>query len=158
MSSAQRSSTEESGMELSTQEIFKDRLFEPDEDPATFRNTLVGLADTYGEEEYYKAFSKEQLAKFEKVVVDSTIEIMTLDKEKKEIVKTFDEQLKPLKENRDKLAMEIKAGHTWVKEVVYKVFDETSGMVAVYDSLGVLQSIEKLKRGRGLQKTIALKS
>ena len=157
MSAAQKV-VEDSGMDLSKQEIFKDHLFEPDEDPAGFTNTLIGVSDSHGTEEHYKAFTPDEMKRFDSQIVSTSLDIKDLEDEKAEFVKAINEQLKPLVDSRKKILTDIKAGHVWVTETLYRVVDEQSGMVGVYDGKGALQRIEKLKRGRGLQKTIALKS
>lgn len=138
--------------------IFKESLFEPDEDPSTFMNQLIALSDSHSEEEHYKPFTEKEKQSFEKDLVGWDLELDKLSKEKKAFNKRIDGEMKPIKDEKQRITDNLQSGAVWTKEVLYNIFDENTGMVAQYDSLGNLQRTKQMKRGRGLQKTIPLTS
>jgi len=138
------------------QQIFEERLFSEDEDPATFKNQLIALADSYGEQEHYKPFTEEEKDRFRARNTDLDIELNKLTKEKKAFVKTIDATMKPMKVEKATLVDNLESGHVWTTETLYSIVDPDTRMIGVYDEKGILQRTEQMKRGRGLQKTIQL--
>lgn len=139
------------------EQIFADRLFEEDEDPAGFKNKMIAMSDSYGEEDHYKPFTEEEKARFVKQNTELDLELNKLGKEKKNFVKTIDAQMKPMKVLKQTLVDNLDSGAVWTTETLYNIVDPNTGLIGVYDEHGVLQRTKQMKRGKGgLQKTIPL--
>lgn len=136
--------------------IFAERLFEPDEDPATFRKQMIELSDSFGKEEHFKKFTEEETQRFKNMVVDNSQEIKAQEEELAEFSKQVKEVINPLKKHNKKLLEELKAKGRHVEEELFQIMDSESRTIGVYDEYGVLQYIKQMKRGEGLQKMLPL--
>lgn len=129
-------------------------LFDEDMPLEERKDNMMSIADSFGEEEHQKKFTEEEKQRFKDQLADISIELSQLDRELKRIVKEQKDLMRPLESERKKILENLSTGSVWTKETLYRIAVPEKGVVAVYDSTGKLQRVEKLKRG--LQTTMKL--
>lgn len=133
---------------------FPECLF-PDDKPYEDREEEVrGYSDSEGVEDYFKKFREDQRRAFMQDLSEVSIELDNKEEELKELSKGIRSEIKDLASQRKTILKNIRTGAVWTTETLFRIVDEKTKMVGVYDRHGFLQRIEKLKRGRGLQTTI----
>lgn len=137
-----------------SQGSFPECLF-PDDKPFNEREVEVSAyADSESTEDHHKKFREDEKKRFKDDLSEVCIELHDKEEELREIVKEHKDGMKPLVKQRNELLNNLKTGAVWTTEKLYRIADEKTKLIGVYDRFGFLQRIEKIKRGRGLQTTI----
>lgn len=135
-------------------EIHQEYIFS-DETPMSERESLMeGIADSFATEDHLKKFTDEEKQRFKNKLADVSIELVSHEKELADFRKEKQDEMKPLKEYRKELIDNLRTGAVMTTEKLYRIVDVNTNTIGVYDRFGILQRIEKLKRGKGLQTTI----
>lgn len=90
------------------------------------------------EKGYMQQFSPEEMAGMKDTLAECSISINTIEIEKKDVVDTFKERLKPLELDRKQLLENIQKKAQYVTEETYKFLFEEDRMVGFYNKDGVL--------------------
>lgn len=87
---------------------------------------------------YVKEIPSERLEELKEVLVENSIELRSLREAKKEAVKEFNEQIKPLEEINAQTTKQLKERSEYVNEQCYKFVDNEERTVGYYNSEGLL--------------------
>lgn len=87
---------------------------------------------------YVKEIPSERLEELKEVLVENNIELRSLREAKKEAVKGFNEQIKPLEEINAQTTKQLKERSEYVNEQCYKFVDNEERTVGYYNSEGLL--------------------
>ena len=110
------------------------------QDPEERKRFLHDNADKLVEMSYHKAFDSDELARKKTELSEVCIEINDIEDAKKIAMEGFKEQMKPLKESRQKLLEDIKSKGRLVTEKVYQIVYQEETTTAFYNSDGILIS------------------
>ena len=110
------------------------------QDPEERKRFLHDNADKLVEMSYHKAFDSDELARKKTELSEVCIEINDIEDAKKNAMEGFKEQMKPLKESRQKLLDDIKSKGRLVTEKVYQIVYQEEKTTAFYNSDGILIS------------------
>lgn len=99
---------------------------------------LTDNCDKVEEKDYMKRFSPEELSLMKDNLSDVAIKINDIEIEKKEVVKEFTEQLKPLSEGKSRLLKGLKNKAELVTERCFKFIDNETREVGYYNQDGDL--------------------
>lgn len=99
---------------------------------------LDANCDKIEEKGYMKPFTSEQMQDYKEGLADVSIQIEEIEQEKKASASYFNEQLKPLVEERKEMVSNIKAKAKYVKEKCFKFVDREKKMTGYYNSEGEL--------------------
>jgi phenylalanyl-tRNA synthetase alpha subunit len=108
------------------------------ENPQEMVNFLSDNCDSIEQKGYMKRFSPEQLLKMKEELSETAIEINDLQEAKKEAVKEFGSQLKPLLEEKKMILKGLKHKSEHVMERCFKFIDEEKREVGFYSETGEL--------------------
>jgi flagellar motility protein MotE (MotC chaperone) len=94
----------------------------------------------FGKEEkgYMKQFTPEEVAQMKDELAEASITINEIEIEKKAIIDSFKDRLKPLEEQRKQLLKGLKEKAEFVKEQCFKFIYEDERMVGFFNEDGVL--------------------
>lgn len=87
---------------------------------------------------YVKEIPTERLEELKEVLVENNIELRSLRDAKKEAVKEFNDQIKPLEEINAETTKQLKERSEYVNEQCYKFVDNEERTVGYYNSEGLL--------------------
>lgn len=87
---------------------------------------------------YVKEIPTERLEELKNTLVENNIELQTIRQAKKDAVKEFNDQLKPLEEVNSETTKQLKERSEYVTEQCYKFVDNDDRTVGYYNSEGVL--------------------
>lgn len=99
---------------------------------------LKDNCDTVEEKGYMKPFTSEDLTSMKDELAEASIEINDIKEEKKEIVKGYNDKLKPFTEEKHTLLSNIKNKAVYVKELCFKFVDREEKMTGFYNKEGEL--------------------
>ena len=111
------------------------QLFE-DADPIQRKQLLLDNADEVVEMSYHKAFDEDQMATRKEELVQSSIKIAELEKQIADYRAEVNEELKPLKKQRDKLISDLKSKGEDVFEKCYKMVNTDDKVAEFYNADG----------------------
>lgn len=101
---------------------------------------LLDNADSVVEMDYHKPFDAEELAQKKTELSDTCIRINDLEEDIKAYREQVNEELKPLKTQRQGLLEDIKAKGRMVKEKCYLFIEQEDKMACFYNAEGTLVS------------------
>jgi translation initiation factor 2 beta subunit (eIF-2beta)/eIF-5 len=104
---------------------------------------------------YSRAFEPEELALKREQLTDASIKIADIEEEKKEVMDSFKERLKPLQEEKEEAIKALRDKSQTVTEECYKFLDEETKMVGFYNKEGNLVSSRPAFQ-KELQRTIQM--
>ena len=104
---------------------------------------------------YSRAFAPEELALKREQLTDSSIKIADIEEEKKAVMDSIKERLKPLQEQKDEAIKALREKSQTVTEKCYKFLDEETKMVGFYNKEGNLVSSRPAFQ-KELEKTIMM--
>lgn len=104
---------------------------------------------------YSRAFAPEELALKREQLTDSLIKIADIEEEKKAVMDSIKERLKPLQEQKDEAIKALREKSQTVTEKCYKFLDEETKMVGFYNKEGNLVSSRPAFQ-KELEKTIMM--
>ncbi len=107
-------------------------------DPKQRISFLMDNCDSVEEKGYMKRFTPEQLLKMKEELSETAIKINDIEIEKKEVVKDFTAQLKPLIEDRSSILSGLKNKSEHVTERCFKFVDPELREVGFYNEDGEL--------------------
>ena len=111
------------------------QLFE-DADPIQRKQLLLDNADEVVEMSYHKAFDEDQMATRKEELVQSSIKIAELEKQIADYRAHVNEELKPLKKQRDQLISDLKSKGEDVFEKCYKMVNTDDKVAEFYNADG----------------------
>lgn len=111
------------------------QLFE-DADPIQRKQLLVDNADDVVEMSYHKSFDSDQLANRKEDLVNTSIKIAELEKDIADYRAQVNEELKPLKKQRDQLISDLKSKGEDVFEKCYKIVNTEEKVAEFYNAEG----------------------
>lgn len=89
---------------------------------------------------YSRVFSPEELAKQRETLTDVSIRIADIEEEKKQVMESFKEKLKPLQTERNEAIENLRSKSKTVTEECFKFLFEEDNMVGFYNREGNLVS------------------
>lgn len=104
---------------------------------------------------YSRSFAPEELALKREQLTDSSIKIADIEEEKKAVMDSIKERLKPLQEQKDEAIKALREKSQTVTEKCYKFLDEETKMVGFYNKEGNLVSSRPAFQ-KELEKTIMM--
>ena len=104
------------------------------------KNFLIDNADSVVEMDYHKSFDADELARKKTELSDTCIRINDLEEDIKDYKEQINIELKPLKENRQKLLADIKSKGKMVHEKCYCFIEQEEKMACFYNAEGILVS------------------
>ena len=111
------------------------QLFE-DADPIQRKQLLIDNADEVVEMSYHKSFDSDQLANRKEDLVNTSIKIAELEKDIADYRAHVNEELKPLKKQRDQLISDLKSKGEDVFEKCYKMVNTEEKVAEFYNAEG----------------------
>ena len=111
------------------------QLFE-DADPIQRKQLLIDNADDVVEMSYHKSFDSDQLANRKEDLVNTSIKIAELEKDIADYRAHVNEELKPLKKQRDQLISDLKSKGEDVFEKCYKMVNTEEKVAEFYNAEG----------------------
>lgn len=111
------------------------QLFE-DADPIQRKQLLIDNADDVVEMSYHKSFDSDQLANRKEDLVNTSIKIAELEKDIADYRAQVNEELKPLKKQRDQLISDLKSKGEDVFEKCYKMVNTEEKVAEFYNAEG----------------------
>lgn len=102
------------------------------------RQFLSDNCDIVEKKGYMKPFSAEKMQSNKEDLANVSIEISEIESDMKTTMAEYKGQLKPLKENREKLVMDIRAKAEYVTEDCYRMTDQEARMTGYYNAAGDL--------------------
>lgn len=111
------------------------QLFE-DADPIQRKRLLIDNADDVVEMSYHKSFDSDQLANRKEDLVNTSIKIAELEKDIADYRAQVNEELKPLKKQRDQLISDLKSKGEDVFEKCYKMVNTEEKVAEFYNAEG----------------------
>lgn len=117
------------------------------------KNFLIDNADKVEELDYHKSFSSEEMDQKKTEFANKSIRIAELEEMIKDYKDNINLELKPLREEAQKLRDDLKAKGQMVKEKCYALIDQEEKMVGYYNAEGSLVMQRPATRDE-LQKTI----
>lgn len=115
----------------------KEQMFSA-EHPANRLQMLKDNAEDVEVKSYFKKFSEDEMEAMKERHFDASYEVSELEKEKKRITSELGAQIKPLKNEADKLITDIRNQGRTVDEELFKFVDHAEGRVGYYNSEGLL--------------------
>lgn len=103
--------------------------------------------------EYSRRFSGEEMAGMKDTLSDLCIQINRIENEKKDVMDSFKEKLKPLNDEKKQLLEDIERQTTLVTGNCYKFIDHEEKMVGYYNKQGELVYSRPIQK-QEMQKTI----
>lgn len=94
---------------------------------------------------YNRKFTPEEITDMKDHLSEVAIEINDIEIEKKEAMKTFKDQLSPLKTRKVALLKNIKLKSEWMKEPCYKFISQDERLVSYYNSEGELVEFRSMR-------------
>lgn len=122
--------------------------------PEERRQFLLDNADSVVEMDYHKPFDAEELAQKKTELSEACIRINDLEEDIKQYRESVNEELKPLKTQRQELLEDIKSKGRMVKEKCYCFIEHEEKMACFYNGEGVLVSSRPATRDELKQPTI----
>lgn len=107
-----------------------------DADPIQRKQLLLDNADEVVEMSYHKAFDEDQMATRKEELVQSSIKIAELEKDIADYRAQVNEELKPLKKQRDQLISDLKSKGEDVFEKCYKMVNTEEKVAEFYNAEG----------------------
>lgn len=111
------------------------QLFE-DADPIQRKQLLIDNADDVVEMSYHKSFDSDQLANRKEDLANTSIKIAELEKDIADYRAQVNEELKPLKKQRDQLISDLKSKGEDVFEKCYKMVNTEEKVAEFYNAEG----------------------
>jgi len=111
------------------------QLFE-DADPIQRKQLLIDNCDEVVEMSYHKSFDSDQLANRKEDLVNTSIKIAELEKDIADYRAHVNEELKPLKKQRDQLISDLKSKGEDVFEKCYKMVNTEEKVAEFYNAEG----------------------
>lgn len=108
------------------------------QDPKKRIEFLKDNCDSVEQKGYMKRFTPDQLLKMKEELSETAIKINDIEIEKKEVVKDFTAQLKPLIEDRSSILSGLKNKSEHVTELCFKFIDLETREVGFYNEDGEL--------------------
>lgn len=108
--------------------------------PEERRQFLLDNADSVVEMDYHKPFDAEELAQKKTELSEACIRINDLEEDIKQYRESVNEELKPLKTQRQELLEDIKAKGRMVKEKCFLFIEQEEKMACFYNAEGTLVS------------------
>lgn len=118
---------------------------------------LKDNCDRVEEVGYMKQFTSDEIVEFKDNLSETAITINDIEEEKKEAMKVYKDQLKPLTVQKKTLLKNIKTKAEWVKEECYQFIDHEARLVGYYNSEGVLVESRQMRPDES-QLTFKIKS
>lgn len=117
------------------------------------KNFIIDNADKVEELDYHKSFSSEEMDLKKTEFANKSIRIAELEEMIKNYKDDINLELKPLREEAQKLREDLKAKGQMVKEKCYAIIDQEEKMTGYYNAEGELVMQRPATRDE-LQKTI----
>lgn len=107
-----------------------------DADPIQRKQLLIDNADDVVEMSYHKSFDSDQLANRKEDLVNTSIKIAELEKDIADYRAQVNEELKPLKKQRNQLISDLKSKGEDVFEKCYKMVNTEEKVAEFYNAEG----------------------
>lgn len=107
-----------------------------DADPIQRKQLLIDNADDVVEIPYHKSFDSDQLANRKEDLVNTSIKIAELEKDIADYRAQVNEELKPLKKQRNQLISDLKSKGEDVFEKCYKMVNTEEKVAEFYNAEG----------------------
>lgn len=107
-----------------------------DADPIQRKQLLIDNADDVVEMSYHKSFDSDQLANRKEDLVNTSIKIAELEKDIADYRAQVNEELKPLKKQRNQLISDLKSKGEDVFEKCYKMVNTDDKVAEFYNADG----------------------
>ena len=115
-----------------------DKLFGKDLPPLQREAMLKDNCDAIVETSYMKRFTPEEILEKKERLSSVDIDLNDVEEEKRDAIADFKAQMKPLKEERKELLKNIKQKSELITEKCYKMVDQNTRMVGIYNRAGDL--------------------
>lgn len=115
-----------------------DKLFMPNESPATRLKYLESQADGVVEDRYFHQLTENELNSKRVEITDNVINLGDVEEEKMEVMKDFKQRIDPLKSEIKRLTLQVRTGHEERHGKLYKFIDREKRWVYFYDASGNL--------------------
>ena len=120
-----------------------DQFLFQNETPEERKRSLQNTADNVvKEKKFYKKLDSVELAQKRKEFTDKSLKLSDLEEDKKETIKSFKEQMDPIKDEVKALGSEIRTGYAQFSGNLYGFIDEGTKMVHFYSESGELIDTE----------------
>jgi len=127
------------------------------EQPEKRKELLEDQADGVVEEKYFQRLNSEEIATIKSRFTQNSLAMDDLNEQKKEVVKEFKDNLKPLKKIHVELSAELRTGMREQVGRLYKMIDEDTRMVFFYDVRGErIDTMTRPATADELQRTIRM--
>lgn len=107
---------------------------------------LLDNADGLEEISFARMLTPDQVADLKDQLSEQCIQLKDVKADKKAHNAMYNEQIKRLETENDKLTDKIREGSDSVTEQCYKIIDQEEGMVGYYDKYGILVLQRPVKR------------
>ena len=120
-----------------------DQFLFQNETPEERKRSLQNTADNVvKEKKFYKKLDSVELAQKRKEFTDKSLRLSDLEEDKKEMIKSFKDQMDPIKDEVKSLGSEIRTGYAQFSGNLYGFIEEGTKMVHFYSESGELIDTE----------------